>query len=429
MSPKMLRTNLTMRILVISDKYPPYFDGGYELACQNDCRELAARGHVVTIVSTNYGMKHQVVPEEILLVKRELLCTDSGDFAIDFRNHYWRSQVTRFYIARINYQITKKIIKKFRPDIVYAFQMIEATFTPIIAAHRAAIPVILSVGDDSYAKVIKSFNEKGVTLKKLFKLARRMLSFGLFRFQPGAIAHFIANSNRTRDVLINAGIQKTRCSVIPRYLSNDVFSWFPPESFPLKPPLSKQLKIVYGGRICKEKGIETLIKIILRLRQKEIAENIQVDLYGKGNKTYEKEMMSLVQQNGLDGIITMYPYMEQHVFLKRMRNYHIFLFPFQWEEPFGQVVIQSMASGVVCVASDQGGPAEIITHLQTGCLCKQRSVDDFVKNIELLTSNQDLFDNIRNRAFREASEKYSASAIVPKVEKLMHQFALPGTSR
>jgi len=124
----------------------------------------------------------------------------------------------------------------------------------------------------------------------------------------------------------------------------------------------------------------------------------------------------------------MYPCIEQHVFLKRMRDYHIFLFPFQWEEPFGKVVIQAMAAGAVCVTSNTGGPAEIITHLQTGCLCEQRSVDDFVKNIELLASNQNLFDAIRNRALQEVNEKYSAVAIVPKLEKLLREFALPGAS-
>jgi len=210
-------------------------------------------------------------------------------------------------------------------------------------------------------------------------------------------------------------------------MSHDDFSWCSAGFIAPKAPI-KNIKNVYGGRICKEKGIEMLVAVIDHLKQSRISANIQVDLFGSGNNTYEEKIKSLVKQYGLDKIITMYPCMEQHIFLQRMRNYHIFLFPFQWEEPFGKVVIESMASGVVCVTSNKGGPAEIITHLQTGCLCEQRSVDDFVKNIELLASDQDLFDAIRNRAFQEVNEKYSAVAIVPKIEKLLQQFALPRAS-
>ena len=419
-----------MNILVISDKYPPYFAGGYELACQHDCQELAARGHDITILCTNYGVKQSsaLPANEILPVKRELLCSDSGDFTINFQKNYWFSHVTRFHIARKNYQITKKIIYNLKPDIVFGFQLIEATFTPIIAAHKAAIPVILSLGDDSYAKTIKYFQKKEASAKNLIRLVLRMCSFGMFRLQPNVISHFISNSSRTKNILSNVGVETKQCSIIPHYMSHDDFSRCSPGFLAPKPPLKKQLKIIYGGRICEEKGIEMLVAIIYHLHQSKIPENIQVDLFGSGANTYEEKIRSLVEQYGLDKIITMYPCMEQHLFLKRMRDYHIFLFPFQWEEPFGQVAIQSMASGVVCVASNIGGPAEIITHLQTGCLCEQRSVDDFVKKIELLAANQDLFDAIRNRAFQEVNEKYSAAAIVPKVEKILLQFALPRAS-
>ncbi len=400
------------------------------MSCQNDCQGLAARGHDITILCTNYGVKQPLAlpANEILPVHRELSCSDSGDFTINFQKKYWRSHVTRFYIARKNYQIAKKVIYKLKPDIVFGFQLIEATFTPLIAAHQAAIPVVLSLGDDSYATTIKYFHDKKMTAKNLLRIALRMFSFGMFRLQPNVISHFIANSSRTNNVLSNAGVATTQCSIIPCYMSHDDFSWCSAGFIAPKAPIKKQLKIVYGGRICKEKGIEMLVAVIDHLKQSRISANIQVDLFGSGNNTYEEKIKSLVKQYGLDKIITMYPCMEQHIFLQRMRNYHIFLFPFQWEEPFGKVVIESMASGVVCVTSNKGGPAEIITHLQTGCLCEQRSVDDFVKNIELLASDQDLFDAIRNRAFQEVNEKYSAVAIVPKIEKLLQQFALPRAS-
>lgn len=44
-------------------------------------------------------------------------------------------------------------------------------------------------------------------------------------------------------------------------------------------------------------------------------------------------------------------------------------------EPFGQVVVQAMAHGLLVVAPDEGGPAEVLTHGETGLLYRRGDVD------------------------------------------------------
>ncbi|MFQ5772284.1 MAG: hypothetical protein ACE5HX_17245, partial [bacterium] len=45
-----------MRILVISNLYPPYFVGGYELGCRDVVDGLKARGHHVKVLTSTYGV-------------------------------------------------------------------------------------------------------------------------------------------------------------------------------------------------------------------------------------------------------------------------------------------------------------------------------------------------------------------------------------
>ena len=45
-----------MRILVISDLYPPYYIGGYELGCHDVVEGLKARGHEVKVRTSTYGI-------------------------------------------------------------------------------------------------------------------------------------------------------------------------------------------------------------------------------------------------------------------------------------------------------------------------------------------------------------------------------------
>lgn len=46
------------------------------------------------------------------------------------------------------------------------------------------------------------------------------------------------------------------------------------------------------------------------------------------------------------------------------------LFPITWREPFGLVMIESMAAGTPVIAMEQGAATEIIVHNQTGFLCQ-----------------------------------------------------------
>src|SRR4051794_6519676 len=48
---------MRMRILVISNIYPPYYLGGYELACAEVVDALRRRGHQVTVLTAWRGLR------------------------------------------------------------------------------------------------------------------------------------------------------------------------------------------------------------------------------------------------------------------------------------------------------------------------------------------------------------------------------------
>src|SRR5688500_11356128 len=44
-----------MKILVVSNFYPPHYVGGYELGCRDVVDGLRARGHQVEVLTSTYG--------------------------------------------------------------------------------------------------------------------------------------------------------------------------------------------------------------------------------------------------------------------------------------------------------------------------------------------------------------------------------------
>lgn len=61
------------------------------------------------------------------------------------------------------------------------------------------------------------------------------------------------------------------------------------------------------------------------------------------------------------------------------------LFPIDWEEPFGLVMIEAMACGTPVIAFDRGSVPEVIKDGKTGFICPQGDLDCMIKAIKKIT--------------------------------------------
>ena len=85
------------------------------------------------------------------------------------------------------------------------------------------------------------------------------------------------------------------------------------------------------------------------------------------------------------------------------------LFPVQWPEPFGLVMVEAMACGTPVVAWRNGATPEVVVHGKTGWLAD--SMDEFVAGIDAL-------DQLDPHAIRQdVSERFSAERMVDGYER------------
>ena len=101
-----------------------------------------------------------------------------------------------------------------------------------------------------------------------------------------------------------------------------------------------------------------------------------------------------------------------------LRDARALLFPIEWEEPFGLVMIEAMLCGTPVVAFRRGSVPEVIEEGVTGFVC-----DDVAQMTERLR-RLDGFDRARCR--ERALARWSARRMVGEYERLYELMASTG---
>src|SRR4029078_8526439 len=89
-----------------------------------------------------------------------------------------------------------------------------------------------------------------------------------------------------------------------------------------------------------------------------------------------------------------------------LREARALLFPIDWEEPFGLVMIEAMISGTPLIAFARGAVPEILEDGVTGFICRDVQEMAHILRSPLL----DRFDRFRCR--RQALNRFSAQTMV-----------------
>ena len=94
-----------------------------------------------------------------------------------------------------------------------------------------------------------------------------------------------------------------------------------------------------------------------------------------------------------------------------------------WEEPFGLVVLEAMAAGVPVVATDLGGPAEILENGVNGLLVKPRAPQELAGAIASILSDPERANTLSSNALQCVQERYTLDLQVKRTADLIREVA------
>ena len=126
-----------MRVLCVSNLYPPVAEGGYELGCADVMRQLARRGHTVRVLTTDRDADTAPYDPHVSRTLPHFFGRPGGRHDLRFRIAAERRAAA----------LLTRGIAELRPDVVYFFNTRSIPRSLLFVAQDARVPVAVYVSD------------------------------------------------------------------------------------------------------------------------------------------------------------------------------------------------------------------------------------------------------------------------------------------
>lgn len=189
-----------------------------------------------------------------------------------------------------------------------------------------------------------------------------------------------------------------------------------------KQSLNKGEYLAFMGRMAPEKGLDSAItvakeaKIPLKIATSTVSANANVPYY--------KDIIEPIMH---DSLVTFTGFMDKDAKCEFLGEAIGLIFPLQWEEPFGMVMIEAMACGTPVIAYNRGSVPEIVRDGVTGFIIDSDDEDRSGKGswiikkqgVEGLIEAVKRIGEIDRKACREhVEENFTVEKMVEGYEKV-----------
>ncbi len=348
-----------MRVLFVSNFYPPHHIGGYELHCAEVADRLEKREHEVHVLTSRHGVSGPTRENGV----HRLLFLECGF------EHYapWHFFARHWREEHANARFLQELLTGIAPDVVLFWGMWHLSWTLPALAEASSIPVAYYLEDlwptstDPHTEYWTS--RYANPFKQTIKGAAAHLAFATMRlhgFPPHLRFRHAACGSRF--------LQRKLAETIPAFQEASIAMC----GIDLKPFQqaavarsrlalnAKTLRLIYVGRLDPLKGVHNAIEALAYLRDLPDAPQATLTVVGSGHPDYEARLRDLVTSHSLCDKISMIGSVSLEQIPRLLSKHDCQIVPSIVEEGFGRVLLEGMAAGLAVVATGTGGSGEIL---------------------------------------------------------------------
>jgi glycosyltransferase involved in cell wall biosynthesis len=409
-----------LRILFITNYYPPYEIGGYEQLCRDVAERLRARGHEVQVLTSRRGVG-KGIPEDENGVRRVLHLQPDFEAPV---SPAWQFLFWRRRLEAENLRALRALSSRFHPDLIFIWNLqglprslaIEAEAMPEVAVAYWLAGYSPAAPDEFWLYWTQPAKQPAL---RPFKALAGKVALGLMRWEGKPLRpqmrHVAVVSEYERRKGIADGTLPTQTRVI--YNGVEVDRFFRPVPTELQGPLN----LLQAGRVSADKGVHVAVQAIGHLAQDEGIRQVHLYIAGSGPADYLASLQQLVRRYDISDLVTFCGRLPRAQIPAWMARCHVLLLPTVHQEPFARVVLEAMASGLAVIGTLTGGTGEILQHEVTGLAVAPEDSRDLARQIKRLLVEPDLRRRLALRGQELVLRNYALERMVDNVEEFLQE--------
>lgn len=402
-----------MRILLVTNKCPPDFDGGYELRAFQLAQALRARGHALDVVTSAYRPAYQGDRQDPPWVHRIFRYASPSKLtglarAVD--------RITQFVkgtrVASENAPALERFLEGREYDIAYCFAFVRIGFATSQVLTRKGIPILWHAGD---AHLVQRFADWPRKIPG-YDLAMRIFAGDWWAQEKSIDLENIAVvSEFLRDKFSGRGLPVKRLRVISRGID-----------FPLATGEDQERDapptFLTASRLDPQKGIHHVITACGLLRRKHPHLPWRLHIAGQPmNPGYMRELQAMAKDGGVADRVEFLGRLPHSEVLARMRRATAFIFASVYGEPFSSTIIESLACGTPLLGSDDGSILEVVAPGEQALIHRRNSPEELAANLERILLEPQLKQSLRAAGLRRIAERYTMDRILEQTEAVLNE--------
>jgi glycogen(starch) synthase len=410
-----------MKILFISNFYPPHHLGGYEMLCQEVATQLSARGHQITVLTSDYGTA--TVQEQPAIYRMLKLEADI--------HYYHPQQVLRYWIdCRLNRRAIEQVMANTAQDMVVIWGMWKLSQKVAMWAEEFAGSRIAYYFADEWPAEPSSHkaywdddarSALGRTFKAIFRIPVRLALPDEWTSSELKLEHVMVCSQAVRDKLLKAGIPVEHAKVIYHGINPQPYREARQKH--REESSAKTLRVVYVGTLAPHKGVHTAVEAVGYLAEHTASVPVTLSILGAGHPDYEARLHELVKRWHLDSLVSFHSPIPRSQLPAFLAQFDVLAMPSVYEEPQARISQEAMAAGLVLVATLTGGTKEILVDGANGLAFEREDSKGLAGQLLRLARDADLRLRLSEAGWQTVKRRFTISRMIDELEDYLIELA------
>jgi glycosyltransferase involved in cell wall biosynthesis len=391
-----------MRILFISNLYPPEVLGGYEILCARVVASFMARGHEVAVLTT--AVKGQTAQMARISGPAGEQLFRTLRLSLPFGKKASLARSGRQSAEGPNARATRNALGDFKPDLVFVWSQLRLGLAAARESEAEGFPTVYTMNDDHVLGFMPGSREglKGLVRSVIEEIVYPASTWRGLRLDPV--------------ISISETVRSRLASQDPRFAGSKIaMQGVPLELFPPKADIGaahKPFRVLYAGQLHRYKGVHTLVEAVGLAGSGDFT----LTVAGTGAPAYEAELKARAVELGLDARFL--GRVAEVAMGELYREADVLAFTSVWDEPFGLTHLEAMASGTPVASVGHGGPGEFLVDDVNALIFGKEDPAGLADCLQRFASNEALRTRIALAGRDTVVREFSIERYADRLEKI-----------